>query len=113
MSARIVTLTQSDYTIDSSPSSRQQDDDNSNLLEIVRFVKREKEIATVKQEMAESECLQLKHKSQKLEKELNDCQSQLKEITETTKVRIIIIIDNYTYPVPIPYLDIVGMVILL
>ena len=87
MSARIVTLTQSDYVISSSPSAQQHDDNSSNLLEIVRFVKREKEIATTKQEMAESECFQLKHKSQKLEKELNDCQAQLKEITETAKVR--------------------------
>ena len=86
MSARIVTLTQSEYTLAEESHSTRHDSDSSNLVEIVRFVKREKEIANTKREMAESECRQLRHTAQRLENELKESQSQLLELTHTAKV---------------------------
>ncbi len=92
MSARIVTLTQQEYTLldegveEGAELQTRRDDNSSNLLEIVRFVKREKEIAETKRDMAESQCRQLKHSVQRLESDLKDSQSQLQELTETAKV---------------------------
>ena len=92
MSARIVTLTQQEYALldegveQGAELQTRRDDDSSNLLEIVRFVKREKEIAETKRDMAETECRQLKNSVQRMERELKDSQSQLQELTETAKV---------------------------
>ena len=86
MSARIVTMTQQEELLSEDVSSRQSEAESRNLLEIVRFVKREKEISDTRREMAESECLQLKHTAKKLERELEDTRSQLQELTEVAKV---------------------------
>lgn len=100
MSARIVTLTQNDnndYEVVTSDGSgnaplatRHEDDEGNNLVEIVRFVKREKEIATTKRELAESECLRFKHLAQKFENELKDAQTKLRELSETAKVEYVL-----------------------
>ena len=97
MSARIITLTQpsggsivplqADHTGSIEGGEGLATSSNSDhLWEIIRYVKREKEIAVTKREMIESECTQLKQTVDRLQRQLADSNSQLQELSEATKV---------------------------
>ena len=97
LSARIITLTQpsggsivplqADRTESIEEGGGLATPSNSDhLWEIIRYVKREKEIAVTKREMVESECTQLKQTVDRLQRQLADSNSQLQELSEATKV---------------------------
>ena len=91
MSARIVTLTQPSeevglLTFISKEIESDSSTPSDHLWEVIRFVKREKEIAETKREIAEGECSHLKLATQKLERQLKDTQTELRELSEATKV---------------------------
>ena len=88
MSARIVTLTQPSEEVGLVSLVSKESDSSApdHLWEVIRFVKREKEIAETKREIAEGECSHLKLATQKLERQLKDTQTELRELSEATKV---------------------------
>lgn len=55
------------------------------LWEVIRYVRREKEIAVTKQELAESESLRCQQEARQLERELREAQQQLRETSEAAR----------------------------
>ena len=58
------------------------------LWELVRFVRREKDIAETKKEMAEDENVRLTQSNKHLERKLQETEVQLQELSEIVKVRL-------------------------
>ena len=94
LSAQIVTLTEATSDL-GGVLSRSTDSETElttptsadTLWEVIRFVRREKEIAETKREMAENECSRFKQTSERLQRRLNDAETQLAELSATAKVR--------------------------
>ena len=98
LSARIVTLTQQESdsiivvtkTVDEGGHDEGAGSDTptnvDHLWEVIRFVRREKEIAETKREMAESEAAHLNQVVVKLQQQLAETKSQLQELADATKV---------------------------
>ncbi|XP_064382187.1 nucleoprotein TPR-like isoform X2 [Halichondria panicea] len=91
LSARVLTL-QEQGGLDTSVGSLDtsggnlEDKSTEQLWEIIRFVRREREIATTKQEMAESENTRHKQQAEHLQRQLSTAQAGLAELTEAAQL---------------------------
>ena len=88
LSAQIVTLTQPNDTSLSSSFSEDKIQGSEQLWEIIRYVRREKEIAETRREMSESECVRLRQQAEHLQRKLTISEQELNELSEAAKVRI-------------------------
>lgn len=61
--------------------------DLSASLGLIRYVRREKEIAETKRELAESESSRYHQLSEHLQRQLDEARAELKEITEAAKLQ--------------------------
>ena len=87
-SAQIVTLTQpQDFPSLRSSQEEEEGRGSEQLWELIRFVRREKEIAETKREMSESECIRLRQRADHLQRKLMDTEQQLQELSEAARVR--------------------------
>ena len=64
-------------------------DSVEHLWELVRFVRREKDIAETKKEMAEDENVRLTQSNKHLERKLQETELQLQELSEVVKVGLV------------------------
>ena len=61
---------------------------SENLWEVIRYVRREKEISETKRDLAESQVSHLKQTISQLTHQLEQTRQQLQELTDATTVRI-------------------------
>ena len=59
------------------------------LWEVIRYIRREKEIAVTRRELAESERLRHQQEARQLEQELREAREQLREISETAQLQTV------------------------
>lgn len=57
------------------------------LWEVIRYVRREREIAVTRQELAESESLRCQQEARQLERELREARQQLRETSEAARLQ--------------------------
>ena len=60
---------------------------SENLWEVIRYVRREKEIAETKKDLAEGQVSQLRQNINQLTHQLEQARQQVQELTEATIVR--------------------------
>ena len=104
LSAKLITLTQQISegagSVGVVPATVLEQDDGSsdelappttsseNLWEVIRYVRREKEISETKRDLAESQVSHLKQTISQLTHQLEQTRQQLQELTDATTVRI-------------------------
>ncbi|XP_055956661.1 nucleoprotein TPR isoform X2 [Patella vulgata] len=90
LTSQVSTIQHKSSGLDSANTSMTEETEKSSdqLLEVIRFLRREKEIAEMKMEVSEIECNRLKHRSEHLKKQLEDANNILTKEREDSQVAL-------------------------
>ncbi|KAK6179173.1 hypothetical protein SNE40_011593 [Patella caerulea] len=90
LTGQVSTIQDKSSRLDSANTSMTEETQKSSdqLLEVIRFLRREKEIAEMKMEVSEVECNRLRHRSEHLKKQLEDANNILTKEREDSQVAL-------------------------